>query len=350
MILEVNQTDSFSHTEGGVSQAILIKICLVLHILFFWVGCETPQQPKAFIRLGGKAQGTTFSIIYLDSLNRNFTTQTDSFLRLIDKSMSLWDTTSVISNFNKNTPGTLADEHFDTVFRRSMVISGLTDGYFDVTVAPLVKAWGFHFKKNDNSPDDNTIKELLQCCGWQKIQLINRLLIKEQPCMQVDFNAIAQGYTVDLVAQFLEKQGVKDYMVEIGGEVRTAGNNESGKPWVIGIDKPVESTEGRPLQRTISLSGKSMATSGSYRKFVVRNGKKYSHMIDPKTGYPVHHSLLSVSVIANNCTDADALATAFMVMGLEKATVKAQALGISALFVYQNDKQELVEQIVGSLD
>lgn len=332
----------------------VLPMAFALGLLLF-ATCAPPQYPQPFTRLEGKAQGTTFSIIYEDSLNRSFTSPVDSLFRLMDKSMSLWDTTSIISHFNRNTPNTLADSHFETVFNRSIDISKLTDGAFDITVAPLVKRWGFHFKKNETAPDSAEVKRLLDCCGYSKIRLENRALIKAKPCMQVDVNAIAQGYTVDVIAEFLEAQGIKNYMVELGGEVRTLGKNESGKAWQIGIDKPTENTENteggqRPLQRIVSVTGKAVATSGSYRKFVVREGKKYSHAIEPKTGFPVQHNLLSVSVMANTCADADAFATAFLVMGLEKAKTKAAELGLSVLFIFQNDKLGLEEYSSGAFN
>ncbi len=337
-------------TEGGIQTKRGIKGFLLAVISIFLFSCDSIKTSKRYIHLEGKAQGTTFSIIYFDSLERHFAQQTDSLFRLIDKSVSLWDSTSIISNFNKNTPNTVADEHFINIFNRSMEISKLTEGAFDVTVSPLVKRWGFHFKKNETMPDSIEIKNLLACCGWQKVRLENGIIIKQNPCNQLDFNAIAQGYTVDLVAQFLENKGITHYMIEIGGEVRASGKNESGELWHIGIDKPIENAEntgGRPLERIVSLDGKSLATSGSYRKFIIRDGKKYSHTIDPATGSPIQHNLLSVSVLANNCTDADALATAFMVMGLEKAKVKATQLGVSVLFIIQNEKQVFEEVQVG---
>jgi FAD:protein FMN transferase len=335
------------YTEGGIQTIIWRKYLLIVAYVVVMVACDTMKPSKSYIHLEGKAQGTTFSIIYFDSLERRFDKQTDSLLKVIDKSVSLWDSTSIISNFNNNTPNTVADEHFTNIFKRSMEMSKLTEGAFDVTVSPLVKRWGFHYKKNETMPDSIEIKNLLACCGWQKVRLENGILIKQNPCNQVDFNAIAQGYTVDLMAQFLEKQGISSYMIEIGGEVRTLGKNESGEFWHIGIDKPIENTEGRPLQRIVTLDGKSLATSGSYRKFIMREGRKYSHTIDPTTGYPIQHNLLSVSVKANNCADADALATAFMVMGLDKAKVKAAQLGIAALFIFQNEKQVFEEVQVG---
>ncbi len=335
-------------TEGGIQTKRMRNGFLLIAFSIFFFACDSMKPAKSYIHLEGKAQGTTFSIIYFDSLDRNFAQQTDSLFRVIDKCASLWDSTSIISNFNKNTPNTVADEHFTNIFKRSMEMSQITEGAFDVTVSPLVKRWGFHFKKNETMPDSIEIKNLLACCGWQKVRLEKGILIKQNPCNQVDFNAIAQGYTVDLVAQFLENKGVSNYMIEIGGEVSTSGENESGEFWHIGIDKPVENTEGRPLQRIVTLDGKSLATSGSYRKFIMRDGKKYSHEIDPSTGYPIQHNLLSVSVIANNCTDADALATAFMVMGLEKAKIKAAQLGVAALFIIQNEKQAFEEVQVGN--
>jgi FAD:protein FMN transferase len=189
------------------------------------------------------------------------------------------------------------------------------------------------------------VDSLKQLIGYQKIKLENGVLLKADSRMEIDFNAIAQGYTVDLIGLFLEKHGIHDYLVEIGGEVRTAGLNESGKPWNIGIDKPVEGPqEGRPLQWTLPLSGKSLATSGSYRKFVVRDGKKYSHAIDPSTGYPITHNLLSVSVVAPDCTAADAWATAFLVMGMDKALEQAKKNGMEIYCIYADTTGNLLEK------
>lgn len=348
-----------NYTEGSIPLNRYIHFFIAIILMVCFVRCEQSKTPQSYIHLAGKAQGTTFSIVYFDSLKRDFTQPVDSLFRVIDKSASLWDSTSNISNFNKNTPGTVADQHFINIFQRSMEISQMTEGAFDVTVSPLVARWGFYYKKNAPIPDDKDIKNLLTCCGWHKVRLEKGQLIKQNPCIQLDFNAIAQGYTVDLMAQFLENKGVSNYMVEIGGEVRTLGKNETGESWRIGIDKPVENSgnnmendahnnETRPLEKVVLMSGKSLATSGSYRKFILRDGKKYSHMIDPLTGYPIQHNLLSASVIADNCMDADALATAFMVMGLEKAKIKAIQLGVAALFIYQNDNQQFEEVQVGN--
>lgn len=310
-----------------------------LILLFFIAIVACRQTPPAYIQLEGKAQGTTFHITYYDSLSRDFSRPVDSLFRLIDRSMSLWDSTSIISRFNRNEAGTVADEHFTAVFRRAQEVSEATEGVFDITVGPLVKAWGFSYKKGLPPPDSAQVDSLRQLCGFHKIRLENGVLIKSDPRMEVDMNAIAQGYTVDVIAHFLEQNGVRNYMVEIGGEVRTAGQNDKGEAWQIGIDKPSEEeTAGRPLQAVVALSGKSLATSGSYRKFVVRDGKKFSHAIDPRTGYPITHRLLSVSVIAGDCTAADAYATAFLVMGMENIFEIAQKQGLELYCVYTDEK------------
>jgi len=308
-------------------------VALATLFLLLFISCG--KEKAAYMSLSGKAQGTTFNITYLDSLNRNFSQPVDSLLRLIDKSMSLWDSSSVISRVARNEPNIQLDEHFINVFKRSQEISLATDGAFDVTVGPLVKAWGFSYKKGLPPPDSTKVDSLLQLVGYQKVSIENGMLHKADPRMEIDFNAIAQGYTVDLIAQYFEKQGIRNYLVEIGGELRTLGLSSKGAAWQIGIDKPVENeTDERLLQTTIALSGKSLATSGSYRKFVVKNGKKYSHAIDPKTGNPISHSMLSVSVIADDCTTADAYATAFLVMGMDKAMEMAKAKNLEIYCIY----------------
>jgi FAD:protein FMN transferase len=314
--------------------------CLALLSLLLLISCE--KQKPAYLSLGGKAQGTTFNITYQDSLQRDFSQPVDSLLRLIDKSMSLWDSSSVISRVARNEPNVQLDEHFINVFRRAQEVSLATEGAFDVTVGPLVKAWGFSYKRGLPPPDAAKVDSLLQLVGYQKVTIENGMLHKADPRMEMDFNAIAQGYTVDLIAQYFEKQGIKNYLVEIGGELRCAGFSSQGKKWQIGIDKPVENDTGeRPLQTTIALSGKSLATSGSYRKFIVKDGKKYSHAIDPKTGNPVNHNLLSVSVIADDCATADAYATAFLVMGTDKAMELAKSKNLEVYCIYTGENGAL---------
>ena len=304
----------------------MIRFVLVWGVVCL-VGCQ--KSRPTYTQLEGSAQGTTFRLVYEDSVSRDFSAAADSIFRAIDHSMSLWDSTSLISLLNANAPTARADVHFTNVFRRAWEISALTEGQFDCTVGPLVKVWGFSYKKNLPPPDSEQIAGLKKFIGYHKVQLQEGKLVKENPQIHLDFNAIAQGYTVDVLANFLKGKGIKNYLVEVGGEVRAEGRNERGEIWRIGIDKPVDNAAvGRPLQAVVSLNNKSLATSGSYRKFVERDGHKFSHAIDPHTGYPITHNLLSISVLAPDCMSADAYATAFLVMGLEKAIPLAKKKGI----------------------
>lgn len=309
------------------------RILYLLAFAFVWVACQPKQAP--YMRLTGEAQGTTFSITYRDSLSRNFDKPVDSLFHLIDRSMSLWDSTSLISRINRNDSVTAVDSHFAAVFHLAQQISRETEGAFDITVGPLVKAWGFSAKKNNTLPDSSTIDSLREIIGYQLVKLEGMRLIKSDPTVELDFNAIAQGYTVDLIATFLERHAIRDYLIELGGEVRARGKNERKETWQIGIDKPIDSIGSeRPLQIIVPLQNESLATSGSYRKFKEAGGVRRSHIIDPATGYPVTHQLISVSVIADHCAAADAYATACMVAGLDRAMEMASRLGLKIYCIY----------------
>jgi FAD:protein FMN transferase len=305
--------------------------------------CTSRKQHE--VRLWGEAQGSTYSIVYIDEQQRNFQNKVEDIFRNIDLSMSTWLDNSIISAVNRGESPDL-DEYFVAVMKRSLEIYKDTDGHFDVTVAPLVNAWGFGRKAGLDSLPQVTIDSLLLIIGSDKVRLEGNQLILEKPSMKIDFNAIAQGYTVDVIAEMFEENGILDYMVEVGGEIRTSGVNVNKKPWRIGIDKPVESTEKRQLQAILKLSGKSLATSGSYRKYRIQDGVKYSHAIHPKTGLPVRHTLLSVSVIARDCISADAYATAFLVMGLEASLEYLKERGdMEAFFISDDGQGNLVEQM-----
>jgi thiamine biosynthesis lipoprotein len=306
---------------------------------FLYTACSTKQQIDTnYIQLQGYAQGTTFKIIYDDSLHRDFSTQIDSLLKQLDTSLSSYIHQSIISRVNKNDSTVFLDQHFTTVFKRSQEISELTDGAFDITVAPLINAYGFGFGKKENI-DSLLIDSLLNYVGYTKVKIENEKVIKQHPAIQLDFNAIAQGYSVDVLANFLEKHGIENYMIEIGGEVRCKGKNSKGNYWNIGIDKPIENLQKREMQTIVPLKNKAMATSGNYRKFYEKDGVKYSHTIDPKTGWPVKHQLLSATVIADEAMTADAFATAFMVMGKDKAIEFLEShknLNLQVYFIFQN--------------
>ena len=244
---------------------------------------------------------------------------------------------SVISKINNNEQVKLSDE-FIACFNRSIEISEITNGAFDITAGPMVNAWGFGpEEKKKMTPE--IIDSLIQITGYKKIQLKNSKISKENPDMKLDMSAIAKGFTSDLVAGFLKEKGCVNYMVEIGGEVAAKGKNERGKTWTIGISKPDENAflGGNEIQAKVQLPGHALATSGNYRNFYVEDGKKFAHTIDPKTGYPVQHSLLSATVLAENCMTADAFATAFMVLGLEKSiAVSEQITEIMVYFIYSD--------------
>ncbi|MDR1005121.1 MAG: FAD:protein FMN transferase, partial [Prevotellaceae bacterium] len=227
---------------------------------------------------------------------------------------------------NRNEEVTV-DTLFAYIFRRSMEVSRATDGAFDITVAPLVNAWGFGFKQSV-FPDSLLIDSLLPFVGYTKVALTpQRRVVKQDPRIQLDCSAIAKGYGVDVVAQLLRAKGVENYMIDIGGEVVVNGNNKNGDKWSIGIDKPIDDrlAAGDEVQVALRIGRGAIATSGNYRNFYYKDGQKYAHTIDPRTGYPVQHNLLSATVVAPDCTTADAYATAFMVVGTERARQIAEA-------------------------
>jgi FAD:protein FMN transferase len=270
------------------------------------------------VKFNGNAQGTTYSITYYDVKGRDFQLQVDSILKTIDKSLSIYDSTSLVSQINRNGNPVKADEYLKTVFLRSVKVSEETGGAFDFTVGPLVNAFGFGFK-NRSKIDSALIDSLKKLVDYGKVMLQNDSIYLGIKGASLDFNAIAQGYSVDIISNFLKSKGINNFLVELGGEVYASGSRED-KSWTIGIEKPADSIlSSQKIMAKLQLKDKAIATSGNYRKFYVENGIRYSHTIDPSTGYPVKHSMLSASVVADNCTDADAYATSFMVMGLQKS-------------------------------
>lgn len=291
-----------------------IATCIVV-----LAGCSSQKkQPVAYIHNEGMAQGTYYSATYQQPDGRDLKADLDSFFVHFDNSLSTYKPTSVISKINSNESDS-TDQSFVEMFQAAERVSKATDGAFDITVAPLVNAWGFGFKTGNT--DSVNVKGLLPLIGYQKVKLVNGRLVKENKDIMLDASAIAQGLSADMIAALFEKNGCENYMIDIGGEIVCKGKNPKGKNWQIGVDKPVDdpSNENTELQVILNITNKGLTTSGNYRKFYYKNGRKYAHTIDPKTGYPVDHDLLSATVIADNCTDADAYATAFMVMGREKA-------------------------------
>ena len=261
--------------------------------------------------------GTTYHVTY--QCDSDMSTSIKAELMKVDQSLSPFNKKSVITAINNN-QSVEPDKMFLDVFQQAMKISRETKGAFDITVAPLVNAWGFGFK-NGEMPSRHQVDSLMAIVGYQKISLVNGQIKKEDSRMMLDCSAIAKGYGSDVVAKLLRSRGVQNFMIEIGGEIVTSGVNEQRLPWRVGVTKPTEDplNTSHELQSILNVTDKAMATSGNYRNFYYKDGKRYAHTIDPKTGYPVQHNILSATVIANSCAVADAYATSFMVMGLEKA-------------------------------
>lgn len=265
----------------------------------------------------GKIFGTLYTVTY--EHNEDLQPLIIDALQAVDASLSPFNKKSIISHINNN-ERFCVDTLFTEVFRNAEIIYTESHGAFDPTVAPLVNAWGFGFKQSSNITA-STIDSLLALVGLHHVTLNNGLITKSDPRIMLDFSAIAKGYGSDCVARVLDSCGVQNYMVEIGGEIVIKGHNKNGNPWGIGINKPIDDSlsTNQELQTVLRLTDCAIATSGNYRNYYYKDGVKYAHTIDPRTGYPVQHSLLSATVIADNCMRADALATAFMVLGVDSA-------------------------------
>lgn len=316
-----------------------LGLLAVVFSIVFWL--SRPNGSEKYRSIAGFTQGTTYHITYKSRKGEDLKAQVDSLLENFNLSLSIYNDKSVISGFNRNDPDTRADVLFTEVFRKAEEVNRMTDGAFDITVAPIINALGFGSGHDTLDVDSTMIDSLLQFVGMEKVSLEDGRIIKSDPRVRIDVNAIAQGYSVDLVARFLEEQGVRNYLVEIGGEIRAHGENGSGQVWKVGIDRPVEGNfvPGADLQAVIRLKGMALATSGNYRKYYERNGMKFVHIVNPKNGYPAISNLLSATVIAKDCMTADAYATALMVFGPERSI---RFLGenrfLEAYLVYADEK------------
>lgn len=317
----------------------------ILSVLILY-SCKNNKHE--ILNFTGFTQGTTYSIVYENNKNINpeaLKNKVEKLLSDFDMSLSLYKDSSIISRLNRN-ENVVPDTFFTEVFRKSALVSKMTNGAFDITVAPLVKAWGFGPDEHKNF-SESKLDSLLRLVGMEKVSLVNGQLIKANPDITLDVNAIAQGYSVDVVCRFFDNLGIVNYLIEIGGEVRGKGTKK-GAGWRIGIDKPVDNNNspGEDLEAVIKISDKALATSGNYRKFYVEDGLKYSHTINPKTGYPARNSLLSATIIASDCALADGIATACMVMGKEDAIdFISKNPQFEAYFVFSDDAGKMMTWI-----
>ena len=300
------------------------------------------NKSNGYTKLEGRVFGTKCTIIY--NSDKDYSEEIEDVLLGVDFSLSPFNRNSVITAINEN-KSSMTDEMFVEVFTLAQNISKNTDGAFDITVAPLVNAWGFGFK-NNIPVDSASVDSLREIVDYRKVRIEGGKVVKADQRIMLDCSAIAKGYGSDMVANELERLNIKEYMVEIGGEVVAKGVNPNGTVWNIGINKSIDDRSGEngELQGIVQLNDRGMATSGNYRNYRIVNGKKYAHTIDPRSGYPVEHSLLSATVIAENCATADAYATSFMVMGVDKAMEICNSDStIEGYFIYADENGEMKE-------
>ena len=315
-----------------------MRKALYILILLLVFSCSKEVEN---INISGSVFGTSYAVKYYSKNDSNYQKQFDSLFAAINKSMSTYIPDSDISKINKNEPVSV-DQHFITVFNKAKEIYNATEGVFDPTIGAVVNAWDFGPEGNIESLDSLKIDSLMKSVGFNKVTRDSHIINKEYPKTFLDFNAIAKGYGVDVIGEFLESQNVSNYIVDIGGEIRTKGVNKAKNlPWRVGVEKP-HFDGSQSILKAIELKDKAMATSGTYRKFKVdNNGNRYSHIIDTKTGYPSKTNLLSISVIADDCMTADAYATAFKAMGIEgvKTFLKSHP-EFQVFLIFENEKQE----------
>jgi len=302
-------------------------------VLMLFASCNKPQK----INYAGMTQGSYFSITYFDENGRNFEHEIDSIFEAVDNSVSLWNENSIIRKVNRN-EDVIVDQIFKDNFEWSRKASEFSDGAFDATIGPLVSAWGFHYKKELEMTAE-IVDSIRQLVDYRNIEIIDDKVVKAHPNMTLDFNAVAQGYTADLVGKLLETKGIHNYLVDVGGEIMAHGTKPNGEEWVIGIEKPAENCDSeRSVQIKLKLKDKGIVTSGNYRKYIEKDGVRYSHSIDPKTGYPMPQNLLSATIIAENATWADCLASICMFVGKEKAEkLLEKENDVEAYFIYIED-------------
>ena len=318
-------------------------------LIVIFSGCKKQNRE---IAITGNTMGTTYTIKIIDNLQQNIDIdivkgRVDSALQTMNQQMSTYIPDSEISQFNRSTSKdwfTVSTDFYDVIVE-AQKISKLTNGAFDITVAPIIDLWGFskNLLQNDwQPPNDQEIKETIRSIGFNNIVIGKNSIKKINFNTKIDLNAIAKGYGVDVVFELIKDMGYTDILVEIGGEVSCSGFNGKGEFWKIGIDKPIlDALPGMELQTVISLDNQALATSGDYRIYFEFNGELFSHMIDPTTGYPTKNAVASVSVTAPNCITADALATALMVMGLDGIKLINLMEEVEGMLIIRTDNNEL---------
>ncbi|WP_026946301.1 FAD:protein FMN transferase [Algoriphagus marincola] len=328
---------------------IIYSLVLLLMVLAVYLWRNRGQEESESVQetvyegrisISGQTMGTSYQISYLDTKGRDLKFSVDSLLLVFNQSLSTYIPDSEISRFNQQDSLVFDLPYFPQVLKASKDIFQKTDGAFDPTVGPLVNVWGFG-PDGPSLKDSVEIRDLLKLVGFDKVIFDEQLVRKTVSGLYLDFSAIAKGQGVDVVSDFLEEKGISDFLVEIGGELVAKGVNDRGEIWKVGINRPEESATASDLYSIIALDDQAMATSGNYRNFYVQDSVKISHTIDPKTGYPVRHNLLSATVVGPDCMTADAYATAMMVMGLEKAiALDEETEEIKVFLIYSDSNGE----------
>ena len=337
--------------KTGFNVRRLFPLLVILILLLVWQYRKKNNQPTNFHITGTTMGEIVYNVKYIDDKHhRNYKQEIDSLLTAFNQSLSTYIPNSEISRFNNNTLLKYESSFFWPVLNESKRVYEVTAGAFDPTVMPLVNAWGFGPDKIER-PDSSTIDKLKELVGFDHLFFDSIAICKLEEGVKLDFSAIAKGYAVDLVLDYLADQEIDNIFVEIGGEVAAKGTNTAeDKPWSVGVEDPTKSVENRTLFTAFSLGNKAIATSGNYRNFYVVDGKKISHTINPHTGYPVVHSLLSASVFADKCIEADAYATAFMVLGLEKSIeITEKIAGLEAFLIFSDQQGQLQTYISDNL-
>ncbi len=324
---------------------------LAVAALLIWGWKDEPRL--RYFRNEGKVFGTYYNIRY--EARADLQDSINAALTAFDNSLSMFNPHSILSAINDNRD-TTTDAAFEAMWSEAERVYALSGGAFDITVAPLVNFWGFGRRVAGDSYSNlqssisnlqSSIDSLLSFVGFEKVALVNHRVVKDDYRTQIDGGAVAKGQACDMIAAVLSRQGCTNWLVDIGGEVVAHGVNDKGEPWHIGITKPNLNNEGaqEDLQQVLAVSDICMATSGNYRNYYYADGERRSHTIDPRTGYPVQHSLLSATVVSSSCMRADALATACMVLGAEEALAMIDRAGDAAcyLIVAENDSLQVVE-------
>ncbi|WP_395807158.1 FAD:protein FMN transferase [Daejeonella sp.] len=321
------------------------SVCIFLSIFAFFIisSCRVSRRAELRSRaykIEGFAQGTSYQITYYTESAIISSSSINQLFSELDSSLSIYKPYSLINQFNNSANGLIMDDHLFKVVLRSMKIWKESEGVFDISILPIVEAWGFGAKKHSIEPSNTEIAKALSCSGSDKIRIEGKQLIKTIPCLKIDVNGIAQGYSVDVIAKHLESKGVQNYLIEIGGEIRVKGRKQPGNQLMrIGIEQPAEMRINEPIiQKVIELQGGAITTSGNYRKFIQNGSKKLSHLIDPKTGRPIENKMISVTVKTKDAMSADGYDNVLIGLGIEKSfDFLKKHRGLEAYFIYQDD-------------